>query len=54
MPISSSVITGTKAHSHTIDSSDGGKLDFDGVTLADLSDGSITYEAHKLIKKNNV
>ena len=43
MPISTSVITGTRAHKHTIDSSDGSPLDFSNVTLSSLSDGSMTY-----------
>ena len=43
MPISTSVITGTRAHKHTIDSSDGSALDFSNVTLSSLSDGSMTY-----------
>lgn len=43
MPIYPSVITGTVAHKHESSSATGGPLDFGGVTLSDLSDGSITY-----------
>lgn len=43
MPIDTSMITGTKAHKHTLDSSDGSALDFTGVSLSSLGNGSMTF-----------
>lgn len=52
MPIDTSVITGTQAHKHSIDSSDGGFLESTVTGMTNLTEGGIIQGAAGNIQTN--
>ncbi len=52
MPIDTSVITGTQAHKHSIDSSDGGFLESSVTGMTNLTEGGIIQGSAASIETN--